>query len=115
MIAKVVVSRRDDCYDFAMRDASRALEITPTKYEVLRSLASGGMAEIFLARAPESNRLVVLKKLHPRLSIEGEYVQMFRDEAVIASKLQHPNLVEVYELGLNGEEHYIAMEHLHGG
>lgn len=72
------------------------------------------MAEIFLARTPESNRLVVLKKLHPRLSIESEYVQMFRDEAVIASKLQHPNLVEVYELGLNGEEHYIAMEHLHG-
>ncbi len=72
------------------------------------------MAEIFLARTRESNRLVVLKKLHPRLSIENEYVQMFRDEAVIASKLQHPNLVEVYELGLAGEEHYIAMEHLHG-
>ncbi|HWO20505.1 MAG TPA: serine/threonine-protein kinase [Kofleriaceae bacterium] len=97
-----------------MRDASRAAEISPTKYEVLRSLASGGMAEIFLARTRESNRLVVLKKLHPRLSIESEHVQMFRDEAVIASKLQHPNLVEVYELGLAGEEHYIAMEHLHG-
>jgi len=86
----------------------------PARYEVLRPLASGGMAEVFLARAKDSDRLVVLKKLHPRLSIEPEYVQMFLDEAVIASKLHHPNLVEVYELGLDGEQHYIAMEHLHG-
>lgn len=72
------------------------------------------MAEVFLARAKDSDRLVVVKKLHPRLSIEPEYVQMFLDEAVIASKLHHPNLVEVYELGLAGEQHYIAMEYLHG-
>jgi serine/threonine protein kinase len=97
-----------------MRDASRAAETYLAKYEVLRPLATGGMAEIFLARTRDSGRLVVIKKLHPRLAIESEYVQMFRDEAVIASKLQHPNLVEVYELGLDGEEHYIAMEYLHG-
>lgn len=84
------------------------------KYEVLRPLATGGMAEIHLARARDSGRLVVLKKLHPRLAIEREYVQMFRDEAVIASMMQHPNLVEIYELGLEGDEHYIAMEFLHG-
>ncbi len=72
------------------------------------------MAEVFLSRMRDTGRLVVLKKLHPRLAIEPEYVQMFHDEAVIASKLQHPNLVEVYELGLDGGEHYIAMEYLHG-
>jgi serine/threonine protein kinase len=72
------------------------------------------MAEIYLARVGDSDRLVVLKKLHPRLQIEPEYIQMFHDEAVIASKLHHPNLVEVYELGLDGEQHYIAMEYLHG-
>ena len=72
------------------------------------------MAEVFLARARDSDKLVVLKKLHPRLSIEPEYIQMFLDEAVIASTLHHPNLVEVYELGLDGDQHYIAMEHLHG-
>jgi serine/threonine protein kinase len=72
------------------------------------------MAEIHLARAADSDRLVVLKKLHPRLQIEPEYIQMFHDEAVIASMLHHPNLVEVYELGLDGEQHYIAMEYLHG-
>lgn len=72
------------------------------------------MAEVYLSRTRDGGRLVVLKKLHPRLAIEPEHVQMFRDEAVIASKLQHPNLVEVYELGLDGEDHYIAMEYLHG-
>ena len=72
------------------------------------------MAEVFLARAGDSDRLVVLKKLHPRLSIEPQYIQMFLDEAEIASKLHHPNLVEVYELGQDGDRHYIAMEHLHG-
>src|SRR5690349_18300723 len=97
-----------------MRDAPRAVEIAPAKYEVLRPLATGGMAEIFLARTRETGRLVVLKKLHPRLAIEREYVQMFHDEAVIASRMQHPNLVEIYELGLDGDEHYIAMEYLHG-
>jgi eukaryotic-like serine/threonine-protein kinase len=97
-----------------MRDSSRAANAQPDKYEVLRPIATGGMAEVYLARTRDTGRLVVLKKLHPRLAIEREYVQMFRDEAVIASKLQHPNLVEVYELGLDGEEHYIAMEYLHG-
>jgi hypothetical protein len=72
------------------------------------------MAEIHLARTSDSDRLVVLKKLHPRLQIEPEYIQMFHDEAVIASMLHHPNLVEVFELGLDGEQHYIAMEYLHG-
>ena len=97
-----------------MRDVSRAASTHTAKYEVLRPLATGGMAEVFLSRTRDTGRLVVLKKLHPRLAIESEYVQMFHDEAVIASKLQHPNLVEVYELGLDGGEHYIAMEYLHG-
>jgi serine/threonine protein kinase len=97
-----------------MRDVSRAAPTHTAKYEVLRPLATGGMAEVFLSRTRDTGRLVVLKKLHPRLAIEAEYVQMFHDEAVIASKLQHPNLVEVYELGLDGDEHYIAMEYLHG-
>jgi serine/threonine protein kinase len=97
-----------------MRDVSRAAERRSAKYEVLRPLATGGMAEVFLSRTRDTGRLVVIKKLHPRLAIEPEYVQMFHDEAVIASKLQHPNLVEIYELGLDGDEHYIAMEYLHG-
>ena len=68
-----------------MRDVTRAAAAQPTKYEILRPLATGGMAEVFLSRTRDTGRLVVLKKLHPRLAIEPEHVQMFRDEAVIAS------------------------------
>jgi hypothetical protein len=88
-----------------------------TKYEVLRPLAVGGMAELHLVRAqaPEhTGRLMVVKRLHPRLAINPEFVRMFLDEARIASTLRHPNVVEVYEIGEEAEQYYIAMEHLHG-
>jgi eukaryotic-like serine/threonine-protein kinase len=87
------------------------------KYVVLRPLAVGGMAELFLARergAKHPERLVVVKRLHRRLAIDGEFVQMFLNEARIGSTLHHPNVVEVYEIGEDAEQCYIAMEHLHG-
>src|SRR6185295_19945903 len=94
------------------------VETTRTgKYEVLRPLASGGMAELHLVRAhdPEhAGRLMVVKRLHPRLAIQPEFVRMFLDEARIASTLQHPNIVEVYESGDDAGQYYIAMEYLHG-
>jgi hypothetical protein len=88
-----------------------------TKYEILRPLAEGGMAELHLARAHASEqpgRLMVVKRLHPRLAINPEFVRMFLDEARIASTLRHRNVVEVYEIGEDAEQYYIAMEHLHG-
>ena len=88
-----------------------------TKYDVLRPLAVGGMAELHLVRdhSPEHiGRLMVVKRLHPRLAINPEFVRMFLDEARIASTLRHPNVVEVYEIGEEAEQYYIAMEHLHG-
>jgi serine/threonine protein kinase len=87
------------------------------RYEVLHPLATGGMAELFLARptAPaQRDRLVVIKRLQRQLAGDREYVRMFLDEARIASTLHHPNVVEVYEIGDERDEHYIAMEHLHG-
>jgi serine/threonine protein kinase len=77
----------------------------------------GGMAEILLARAREPakpERLVVLKRMHRQLAADREYVQMFVDEARIATTLRHPNVVEVYEFGEDGDQYYIAMEYLHG-
>jgi serine/threonine protein kinase len=77
----------------------------------------GGMAEILLARAREPSkpeRLVVLKRMHRQLAADREYVQMFVDEARIATTLRHPNVVEVYEFGEDGDQYYIAMEYLHG-
>jgi eukaryotic-like serine/threonine-protein kinase len=75
------------------------------------------MAELHLMRsydAEHRERLVVVKRLHPQLAIDPEFVRMFLDEARIASTLHHANVVQVYEIGEHAEPYYIAMEHLHG-
>src|SRR3954469_14970226 len=87
-----------------------------SKFVVLRPLAMGGMAEILLARVKDATpeRLVVLKRLHRQLAADREHVQMFMDEARLATTLRHPNVVEVYEFGEDGDQYYIVMEYLHG-
>jgi serine/threonine protein kinase len=97
--------------------AARVETACSDKYVILGSLAMGGMAEILLARArsqSEPQRLVVIKRMHRQLAADREYVQMFLREARIATTLRHPNVVEVYEIGQDNDQHYIAMEHLHG-
>ena len=87
------------------------------KYEVLRPLAVGGMAEVVLARDKELDRLVVIKRLRAQLAVDPEFVQMFLAEGRLALTLRHPNIVEVFDVGDGGDDgglHYIAMEYLHG-
>ncbi|MGQ0505479.1 MAG: serine/threonine protein kinase [Myxococcaceae bacterium] len=84
------------------------------KYLLLRRLAVGGMAELFLARDEEANRLVVIKRILPYLSTEAEFVGMFLDEARIAAQLHHPNIVQVFELGKMAGSIFIVMEYLSG-
>ena len=87
-------------------------------YEVSRRIAVGGMAEVFLAAqvGPSGfRRQVVLKRIHPHLSEEPRYLQMFLNEARIAADLSHPNIVHIYELFRDGASSYvIAMEYVHG-
>jgi serine/threonine-protein kinase len=97
--------------------AARVETACSNKFVILRSLAMGGMAEILLARVRDPvtpERLVVLKRLHRHLAVDREYVQMFVDEARLATTLRHANVVEVYEFGEDGDQYYIAMEYLHG-
>jgi serine/threonine protein kinase len=76
----------------------------------------GGMAEILLARVKGANpeRLVVLKRMHRHLAADQEHVEMFVDEARLATTLRHSNVVEVYEFGEDAGQYYIVMEYLHG-
>ncbi|HYH97554.1 serine/threonine-protein kinase [Hyalangium sp.] len=86
-------------------------------YQLLKKLATGGMAQIYLARrkGPEaSDELVVVKRILPHLGENKEFVQMFLDEAKIAARLAHPNIVAVYDLGAQDESFFIAMEYIHG-
>ncbi len=87
------------------------------KYELLEKIASGGMAEVFRARArgiAGFEKILVIKKLADRLASNNEFTELFIDEARIAVQLQHPNIVQVFELDAVGEEYYMAMEYVQG-
>ncbi len=87
------------------------------KYQLLKKLATGGMAEVWLARQTGIegfNRTVVLKRILPHLAEDPEFVQMFLNEARIAAKFNHPNIAQIYDLGETGGTYYIAMEFIHG-
>ena len=86
-------------------------------FEILRHLARGGMADVFLARVKGLQgfeKLCVLKRMLPELTASEEHVQMFLDEARIAGALHHANIVQVYDIGVEDGKYFLAMEYLHG-
>ncbi len=86
-------------------------------YTLLAKLATGGMAEIWLARQVGLRgfeRLVVVKRIIESLSQDEAFVEMFLDEARIVVQLTHPNIVQVFDLGEHAGAYYIAMEYLAG-
>ncbi|MFW5920608.1 MAG: protein kinase domain-containing protein [Polyangiales bacterium] len=93
------------------------LPVTFGRYVLRRRLAEGGMAEIFLAEqrgAADVSKTVVLKRMLPHLGREPAYVRMFLDEARLASKLSHPNVVQVFDFGEVNGRYFLAMEYLAG-
>ncbi|MDQ3337654.1 MAG: protein kinase [Myxococcota bacterium] len=85
-------------------------------YQLIAKLATGGMAEIFLARPSGAahNDVLVLKRILPHLAEDDHFVTMFRDEADLASKLIHKNVCHVHAFGEFAGTWFIAMEYLHG-
>jgi eukaryotic-like serine/threonine-protein kinase len=87
------------------------------RYSVISHLASGGMAELYIARQQSVGgfeKQVVLKILQPRYAKNVRVVQMFLDEARLAAKLNHPAIVHVYDVADDAGLKYIAMEYIHG-
>jgi eukaryotic-like serine/threonine-protein kinase len=85
-------------------------------YILLDKLGTGGMAEVFLAvrSGPASfEKLCVIKRILPHLAEEGHFITMFLDEARIAAGLNHPNIVQVYDLGFD-TYYFMAMEYIEG-
>ncbi len=83
-------------------------------YELIKRLATGGMAQIYLAREPASEKLLVVKRILPHLAENVDFVRMFLDEARIAARLHHPNIVQIFNLGAQDDSYFIAMEYIHG-
>jgi eukaryotic-like serine/threonine-protein kinase len=87
------------------------------KYRLIAELGHGGMAEVFLAvaRGPAGfNKLLVIKQIRPQLAEDPDFLSMFLDEARLAARLSHPNVVQTNEVGEENHRYFIAMEYLEG-
>ena len=87
------------------------------RYELMGEIASGGMATVYLARLTGMGgfqRFVAMKRLHPHLASEKEFVEMFLDEARIAARIHHPNVVPILEVGASSVGYYLVMEYIEG-
>ena len=87
------------------------------RYELLSRIATGGMATIYLARErgiAGLQRFVVIKRILPHLMDDPQFVEMILREARITAQLSHPNVVQIYALGEDLGQYYIALEYIHG-
>lgn len=84
------------------------------RYEIVRRLGSGGMADVYLARDTHLGRDVAIKILYKRYANDEEFVTRFRQEAQSAAGLNHPHIVSIYDRGEAEGSYYIAMEYLEG-
>lgn len=86
-------------------------------YEILDSLGVGGMGEVLLARKTGPSgfeKKVVLKRILPQYAADAPRLEMFLSEARLAARLNHPNIVQIFDLGEIAGEYYIAMEYVNG-
>ncbi|HET7501831.1 MAG TPA: protein kinase [Kofleriaceae bacterium] len=87
------------------------------KYHLIAEIARGGMGVVYLAmvQGPGGfNKLVVVKELKPELVEEPAFLMMFLDEARLAARLNHPNIVQTNEVGNHGDRYFMAMDYLDG-
>ena len=84
------------------------------RYQIIKSIGEGGMANVYLAYDTILDRNVAVKVLRGDLSNDEKFVRRFQREALAASSLTHPNIVEVYDVGEDNGEYYIVMEYIEG-
>ena len=86
------------------------------EFQLLRPLGSGGMADVYLAEQTTLQRYVAVKVMKPSLMAHSgqDMVARFKQEAMMAAGLNHPNIVQVYTIGQEGDLHYIAQEFVQG-
>ena len=84
------------------------------RYQIIKSIGEGGMANVYLAFDTILERNVAVKVLRGDLANEEKFVRRFQREALSASSLSHPNIVEVYDVGEDDGIYYIVMEYIEG-
>ena len=84
------------------------------RYEIIKSIGEGGMANVYLAKDIILDRNVAIKILRGDLAGDEKFVRRFQREALSASSLSHPNIVEMYDVGEDNGTYYIVMEYVQG-
>lgn len=87
------------------------------RYEIIERIAVGGMAEVYLGRVRGTagfDKLVAIKRILPFVAEDSAFVEMFLAEARLAATLRHPNLADVFDVGIDADSYFFAMEFIHG-
>lgn len=92
----------------------RAGSVVDARYRIDRLIGSGGMADVWLATDLDLPRQVALKVLHERFAADPQFIERFRREAESAARLQHVNIVSIFDRGRVGDTYYIAMAYIDG-
>ena len=82
------------------------------RYQVLEDIASGGQGSVHRALDPETGQIVALKVLHPHLGGDSAFLERFHREAQLSASIEHPNVIRIFEVGQDGDSHFISMEYL---
>ena len=89
-------------------------QLLGNRYELIERIGGGGMAVVYKARCRLLNRYVAVKILRSEFTDDEEFVKRFRIEAQAAASLSHPNIVSIFDVGHDGNTHYIVMEYIDG-
>ena len=84
------------------------------RYELQELVGGGGMADVYKAHDKLLDRPVAVKILHAQFKSDEEFIKKFHREAQAAARLSHPNIVNIYDVGVSGDDHYIVMEYVPG-
>ena len=84
------------------------------RYQIIRTIGEGGMANVYLAHDTILDREVAVKILRGDLANDEKFVKRFQREAKAASSLNHPNIVEMYDVGEDDGNYFIVMEYVNG-
>src|SRR6185503_12763014 len=111
-------TRRDRRHGWGNRRRRRRMTMSAAlisdRYQLGDRLGSGGMSSVYKATDRVLERTVAVKVLAEHLSDDEKFVARFRREALAVAKLIHPNIVQVYDTGVDHERHYIVMEYVEG-
>ena len=84
------------------------------RYEILSEIGSGGMAKVYRAKDRYLQRVVAIKLLKEEFREDSEFLKRFDTEAQAAASLTHPNIVQIYDIGVDNNRYYIVMEFVDG-